>query len=138
MNEKRHHFTTTLLWVTALYYCSCGLSAIFIPRLWLIAAGLRPELTPETQAVLWLVFGVAGVYLLTMAFAAALGAIAPSTRRPLLITLAVGNLLDFVVTLKAVVAGSLNMLSGGLFLAMAAAFGVLLFISYVQARMAGE
>ena len=138
MDDKRHQFTTTLLWVTALYYCACGLSAIFIPKLWLIASGLRPELTPEAQSVLWLVFGVAGVYLLTMAFAAALGAVAPGTRKPLLLTLAVGNLLDFVVTLKAVVAGSLNMFSGGLFLAIAASFGVLLFISYVKARLAGE
>jgi|694.fasta_scaffold05946_10 hypothetical protein len=138
MSEKQHQFTTTLLWVTALYYCACGLSAIFIPSLWLLAAGLSTEMTPEAQSVLWLVFGVAGVYLLTMAFGATLGAISPSTRRPLLLTLAVGNLIDFVITLKAVVAGSLNMISGGLFLAVAAAFGVLLFISYVKARLAAE
>ena len=82
MEERQHHFTTTLLWVTALYYAACGLSAIFYPNLWLLAAALPREFTPEAQTVVGLVFGVAGVYLLTMAFAAGLGALVPSSRRP--------------------------------------------------------
>lgn len=135
MEDKQHHFTTTLLWVTCLYYSACGLSAIFFPSLWLMLSALPREFAPEAQTVVGLVFGVAGVYLLTMAFAAGLGALVPNTRRPLLLTLAVGNVLDFVVTLKAVVAGSLNFFSGSLFVATAATFAALLSISYVKARL---
>jgi hypothetical protein len=131
MTEQRHNFTTSVLWVTALYYLACGVSAITYPKIWLIVSGLPSEVSNE----LALAFGVAGVYLLTMAAAATLSALNPLTHRSLIFILIVGNLIDFAVTLKAVVAHSLPIINGGLFIAVTVAFAVFLSMAYVKTRL---
>lgn len=133
MTVARHQFTTTVLWVTALYYGACGVSAILYPRIWLLVAGLPAPIPTPTE--LALAFGVAGVYLLTMAFAAILSALNPETHRGLILTLIVGNVLDFAVTLKAVVAQSLPIINGGLFIAITVGFAVVLLLAYLKLRL---
>ena len=131
MEERRHNFTTTVLWTTVLYYAACGISAIFYPKSWLWVSGLPLEVSNE----LGLAFGVAGVYLLTMAFAATISAVSPHQHRGLILTLAVGNILDFAVTLKAVVAHSLPFLNGALFIVVTVAFALLLSMAYIKTRL---
>lgn len=130
--EQRSHFTTTVLWITAFYYLACGLSAIFYPVSWLFLSGLPTTVSNE----LGLAFGVAGVYLLTMAFAATLAALNPREHRSVILILVAGNALDFAVTLKAVVAQSLPFINGALFIVVTVGFALSLFYAYLQARLA--
>ena len=131
MSEQRHNFTTSVLWITAAYYAICGASALLYPKAWLVVSGLPSEVTRE----LGLAFGVAGVYLLAMAFGATLAALNHQAHRGLILTLAVANVLDFAVTLKAVVAQSLPMLNGAVFIVVTVAFALLLATAYIRTRL---
>lgn len=68
-------------------------------------------MTPELE----LVFGVAGVYLLALAYGAWRAARSPSTEHGTVAVLLVANILDCIVTLRAVINGSLPSLNGALF-----------------------
>lgn len=81
-----------------------------------------------------LVFGVAGVYLLALAYGAGRAAISPSTNRGIIAVLIVANILDCVVTLKAVIAGSLPILNGGAFVAVTIVWVIALLPSYRRSR----
>jgi hypothetical protein len=84
-------------------------------------------MTSELQ----LAFGALGAYLLALACGAGIAAIHPLKHPGIILTLMLGNFFDFCVTLKAVVAQQLPILNGGLFLAVAMAWTVLLGISYM-------
>jgi hypothetical protein len=131
MDKTPNNFTTTILWITAAYYALCGLSAILYPNLWLFASGLHAPVTTELS----LAFGVAGVYLLTMAFGACVSALAPRSHSGIILTLVVGNVLDFAVTLRAVVAQELPILNGGLFILITVGFVVVLSMAYLKTRL---
>lgn len=130
MNDTQQRFTRNVLWATAAYFTACGASAVFYPASWLFFSGLPTAVSTE----LGLAFGVVGAYLLALAFGAALSALAPQKHAGLILTLVVGNVLDFCVTLKAVVAQQLPILNGGLFIAVTIAWAVLLSVAYVHVK----
>lgn len=101
----------TILWLLAIYFLACGASAIFYPSLWLLSAGLPTAMTPELE----LVFGVAGVYLLALAYGAWRAAKSPCTEQGVISVLLAANIIDCIVTLRAVISGSLPTLNGVLF-----------------------
>jgi hypothetical protein len=115
-------WVSTILWSVTAYFWLCGLSAIFYPVSWLVIAGLPTTLTNE----LALAFAVAGTFMLTMGTAGIMAALNPHKQLGLIVTLMAGNLIDFLVTLRAVVLGQLPMLRGALFLAVAMTWAVLL------------
>ncbi len=120
-NVDRRWISTTL-WSVTIYFWVCGLSAIFYPISWLAIAGLPTTLTDE----LALVFSVAGTFMLALGTAGIMAAINPHKQTALIFTLIAANLIDFLVTLRAIVAGQLPILRGGLFLAVALTWTVLL------------
>jgi hypothetical protein len=79
-------------------------------------------------------FGALGAYLLALALGAGIAAIHPLKHPGITLTLCVGNILDFCVTLKAVVAHQLPMINGGLFLAIAMTWAVLLSVTYLYVK----
>lgn len=113
---------STILWSVTVYFWACGLSAIFYPVSWLAVAGLPTVMTNE----LALAFAVAGTFMLSMGMAGVIAAINPHKQLGLIVVLMTANLIDFLVTLRAVVLGQLPMLRGALFLAVAMAWAVLL------------
>ena len=128
MNETQQRFTRTVLWAAVAYFGACGVSAITYPVSWLFVSGLpTTALSPELQ----LAFGALGAYLLALSFGAGIAAFHPVKHPGLIFTLMLGNLFDFCVTLKAVVAQQLPILNGGLFLAIAMAWTVLIGITYL-------
>jgi hypothetical protein len=106
--------SSVTLWLCAVYFFSCGISAIAAPQLWLLCAGLSAPLTPELE----IVFGVAGVYLLALGYGAARAARAIPNNLGIIAVLIAANLFDFLVTLKEVVVGRLPLPQGGAFLAI--------------------
>jgi hypothetical protein len=106
--------STTTLWLLTGYFFACGASAVFYPTLWLLSAGLPTTVTPELE----LVFGVAGVYLLALAYGAWRAARSPSTEGGIIAVLLAANILDCVVTLRAVMTGALPTVNGLLFVAV--------------------
>jgi hypothetical protein len=130
MNETPHRTHRTILWSSAAYFAACGLSAIAYPQSWLFLSGLSTNLSNELS----LTFGVIGAYLLALAFGATIAALAPHRHPGLILTLAVGNILDFAVTLKAVVAQQLPIINGGLFLAITIGWAWALSLAYLGAR----
>lgn len=130
MNDTQQRFVRTVLWATVAYCGACGLTAIAYPVSWLFVSGLPTTMTAELQ----LAFGALGAYLLALAFGAGLAAIHPLKHPGIIFTLGIGNFLDFCVTLKAVVAQQLPILNGGLFLAIAMAWTVLLGVSYIYVK----
>ena len=133
MNDTQEKFVTTVLWASVTYFALCGLSAIFYPTSWLFVAGLP---TTSMPSELQITFGTLGGYLLALAFGAGLAAIHPIKHPGVIFTLLVGNILDFCVTLKAVVAQQLPILNGGLFLAIAMTWAVLLGVAYFYVKRA--
>lgn len=132
MNETQHRFVRTVLWASATYFAACGLSAVFYPASWLFVSGLSTTMSAELE----LSFGALGSYLLTLACGAGISAMTPTKHPGLILVLGLGNLFDFCVTLKAVVAKQLPILNGGAFLAIAMAWAVLLGISYLYVKRA--
>ncbi len=113
---------STILWSVTVYFWVCGLSAIFYPISWLVIAGLPTTLTSE----LALVFSVAGTFMVTLGVAGIMAAINPHKQTALILTLMAANLIDFLVTLRAIVLEQLPMVRGALFLAVAMTWAVLL------------
>lgn len=134
MDDTQQRFTRNVLWAAAAYFGACGASAIFYPASWLFVSGLPTAVSTE----LGLAFGVVGAYLLALAFGAGISALAPRKHAGLILTLVVGNVLDFCVTLKAVVAQQLPILNGGLFIAVTIAWAVLLGVAYVHVKRAHD
>jgi hypothetical protein len=122
--------TRNILWSATAYFAACGLSAIFYPTSWLILSDLPNTISNE----LGLVFATLGAFMLALAFGAAISALSPAKHAGLILTLVVGNILDFCVTLKAVVAHQLPILNGGLFIVIAITWAVLLGIAYVNVK----
>ncbi|MEY4670048.1 MAG: hypothetical protein RL518_2747 [Pseudomonadota bacterium] len=133
MNDTQQKFASTVLWASVLYFGLCGLSAIFYPTSWLFVAGLP---TSALSTELHIVFGTLGGYLLALAFGAGIAALSPLKHPGVIITLLVGNILDFCVTLKAVVAQELPAINGGIFLAVAMTWAVLLGVTYFYVKRA--
>jgi hypothetical protein len=73
-----------------------------------------------------LAFSVAGTFMLTLGIAGIIAAINPHRQTALILTLMAANLIDFLVTLRAVVLEQLPMVRGALFLAVAMTWAVLL------------
>jgi hypothetical protein len=121
---------STILWSVTIYFWVCGLSAIFYPISWLVIAGLPTTLTNE----LALVFSVAGTFMLTLGAAGIMAAINPHKQTGLILTLMTANLIDFFVTLRAIVLGQLPMVQGALFLAVAMTWAVLLGLVLVSSE----
>ena len=130
MTETQHNRTRNILWSATAYFAACGLSAILYPTSWLFLSGLPLTISNELS----LVFGTLGAFLLAIAFGAGLSALAPAKHPGLILTLVVANILDFSVTLKAVVAQQLPILNGGLFIAITVAWAVLLGIAYLNVK----
>ena len=120
MNDTQLTFTRNILWAAAVYFAACGISAITYPTLWLFVSGLPTTLSNE----------------LTLAFGAIISAFAPTKHAGLILTLAVGNAIDFCVTLKAVVAQQLPIINGGAFLAITVLWAGLLGIAYINVKRA--
>ena len=132
MNEAPTRLHKTILWSAAAYFTACGLSAILFPASWLFLSGLPTTLSNE----LHLTFGVIGAYLLALAFGATMAALSPYRNAGIIATLAVGNVLDFAVTLRAVVAQQLPILNGGVFIALTIGWAWALSFAYLRARRA--
>jgi hypothetical protein len=113
---------STILWSVTIYFWVCGLSAIFYPISWLVIAGLPTVMTNELS----LVFSLAGTFMLSLGVAGIVAAINPHKQTGLILTLMVANLVDFLVTLRAIVLGQLPMVQGALFLAVAMTWVVLI------------
>jgi hypothetical protein len=73
-----------------------------------------------------LVFSLAGTFMLSLGVAGIVAAINPHKQTGLIVTLMVANLVDFLVTLRAIVLGQLPMVQGALFLAVAMTWVVLI------------
>ena len=130
MTDPQQRFTRNILWSATAYFASCGLSAIFYPISWLFVSGLPLTISNELS----LVFATLGAYLLALAFGAGVSALAPAKHPGLILTLVIGNVFDFCVTLKAVVAQQLPILNGGLFIAITVAWAVMLGVAYVNVK----
>jgi hypothetical protein len=133
MNDTQQKFVRTVLWASMAYFGLCGLSAILYPVSWLLVSGLP---SAALSSELKVAFGALGAYLLALAFGAGLAAIHPLKHPGVIVTLLVGNILDFCVTLKAVVAQQLPALNGGLFLAIAMTWAALLGVTYLYVTRA--
>jgi hypothetical protein len=130
MNDTRQPFIQKVLWAAAAYFAACGGTAIAYPTIWLFVSGLPTTLSTE----LGLAFGVAGVYLLAFAFGSLVAALRPTNHTGVILTLVVGNVLDFFVTLKAVIARQLPILNGSAFIAVTVIWATLLAVAYVRAK----
>jgi hypothetical protein len=97
---------------TALYFFTCGISAIWLPVSWLWCAGLSTEVSNE----LHLTFGVIGAYMLALGCGSLIARSSPSSNTGLILTLVIANLFDFAVTLRAVLNKSLPLWHGIAFL----------------------
>lgn len=115
----------SILIACSVYFAACGLSATFFPSSWLWVSGLPTTLTNELQ----LTFGVIGAYLLALAFGAYLASRKPDLHKGVILTLIVGNILDFAVTLRAVVSGLLPILNGTVFLVVTVVWATLLVLA---------
>ena len=85
-----------------------------------------------------LVFGTLGGFLLALCYGAGRAALSPSSNVGVISTLLVANLLDFLVTLKAIVAQSLPFLNGALFLIITIVWVTLLVPVYFRAHRGVE
>lgn len=133
MNDTQQKFVRTVLWSSVVYFAACGLSAILYPVSWLLVSGLP---TTALSSELQVAFSTLGAFLMALAFGAGLAAFHPLKHPGVIFVLFVGNILDFSVTLKAVVAQQLPILNGGLFLAIAMTWAVLLGVVYLYVKRA--
>lgn len=108
------------------YFLVCGVSAIWFPASWLWSSGLPTGLSNE----LTLAFGVIGAYMLAMAAGAYVASTNPAQHSGLILTLAIANALDFLVTLRAVLLGGLPALNGTAFLVVAVVWATLLCLAW--------
>jgi len=123
------------LWAAAAYLCICGLSAIAIPQSWLAVAGLSGEMTNEAR----LAFGVAGTFMLALGCGGVLAAVNPRAHVGLIVTMALANVIDFILTLISTCTGRIPFSRGLLFLAIALAWSfalILLSFRYSQGEEA--
>ncbi len=133
MNDTQQKFVRTVLCASVVYFAACGVSAILYPVSWLYVSGLpSTALSSELQVA----FSALGAYLTALAFGAGIAALHPLKHPGVIFVLLVGNILDFCVTLKAVVAQQLPIMNGGLFLAIAMTWAVLLGVSYLYVKRA--
>ena len=128
------HSARTILLATALYFAVCGISASAAPSMWLWASGLATSVSTELQ----LAFGVIGAYLCALAVGAAIASIDPHKHGGLIITLIVGNIFDFGVTLRAVISGALPAINGALFVAVTIVWSTLLTIAWWMGHRSSE
>gem|GEM_PF-7035946 len=110
------------------YFLVCGLSALYIPALWLWSAGLPTTVSTELR----LAFGVAGTYLCAFAFGCFIASMDPPRHRGIVLTVFVGNLLDFITTLQAIVVGSLPILQGSLFIVATVLWSAFLLVAWLS------
>jgi hypothetical protein len=123
-----------ILWSLCGYFFLCGASALLYPESWLILSGLPSTVSNE----MGLVFGTLGSFLLALCYGAGRAALFPSSNVGVIATLLVANLLDFLVTLKALVAQSLPFLNGALFLIITIVWVTLLVPVYFRAHRGSE
>lgn len=116
----------TVLLACSIYFAVCGLTAAFFPASWLWVSGLPTVLSNE----LYLTFGVIGAYLLALAVGAYLASKDPCRHQGVIATLFFGNVLDFAVTLRAVVNGLLPVANGTLFLVVTVVWSTLLALAW--------
>jgi hypothetical protein len=133
MNDTQQKFVRTVLWSSMVYFAACGLSAIFYPVSWLLVSGLP---TTALSSELQVAFGTLGAFLLALGFGAGIAALHPLKHPSVIVILLLGNTLDFCVTLKAIVAQQLPTVNGGLFLAIAMTWAVLLSVTYLYVKRA--
>jgi hypothetical protein len=116
------------------YFLVCGVSAILFPQSWLWAAGLSTTVTTE----LHLAFGVIGAYLCAFAFGAYVASGHPANHTGLISTLVAGNVLDFVVTLRAITQEQLPIVQGSIFVVVTIVWSTLLVLALLSARKTGD
>jgi len=119
-------FVKSILSAFAVYLLACGLSAIAYPKVWLWTAGLPTVVSSE----LGLVFGVLGVYLISLSIGAFIASRNPSLHRGVILILLLSQILDFLCTLNAVYAGSLPRLQGTVFLVATVVWSTVLSIAW--------
>ncbi len=124
------HGSRSILLATALYFATCGLSALFLPASWLWASGLPTELAPVTR----MAFGVIGAYLCSLAVGALIARMDPYSNGGLIFTLFVANVFDFAVTFQAILRGQLPAFRGSLFLVIAIIWATLLSMVWLASR----
>ena len=132
MKDSKANLPRSILTIFSGYLLICGLSAVFLPKSWLWAAGLPTNVTPELS----LVFGVLGVYLTSLAIGSWIASRAPGDNRGVIMTLIASQVLDFLFTLKGVFSGALPRLQGTGFLVTIVIFSTLLCVSLRQSKRA--
>jgi hypothetical protein len=130
MNEYKSNLPRSILSLFSGYLLICGLSAVFFPKLWIWAAGLATNTTPELS----LVFGVLGVYLTALAIGSWIASRAPAENHGVIMTLIASQVLDFLFTLKGVLSGALPKLQGTGFLVVTVVFSTLLCVVLQQSK----
>jgi hypothetical protein len=118
-----------ILWSLCGYFFLCGSSALVYPESWLLLSGLPSTVNRE----MGLVFGTLGSFLLALCYGAGRAAISPSANVGVVAILLVANLLDFLVTLRAMITQSLPFISGALFLIVTIVWVTLLVPVYLRA-----
>jgi hypothetical protein len=108
------------------YFAICGVSAVWFPVSWLWFSGLPTTISNE----LTLTFGVIGAYMLALAAGAFIASRDPIRHSGLTVTLAIANIFDFFVTLRAVLYGGLPALHGTAFLVVAVLWSTLLLLAW--------
>lgn len=116
---------SSILVACSLYFFICGLSALFLPASWLWASGLPVAVSTELR----LAFGVVGAYLSALGVGAYIASRRPAQHRGVTVTLLIGNIFDFAVTLRAVVQGGLPVLNGTAFLVVTVVWTTLLLLA---------
>lgn len=114
--------TQSILLAFGIYLAICALSAIYAPVSWLWAAGLVTVVSQELS----LVFSVLGAYLMALSIGAFIASRKPSAHGGIICLLIASQVLDFLVTLRAVYTGSLPRLPGTIFLVTTVVWSTLL------------
>jgi hypothetical protein len=114
--------TQPILLAFGIYLAICALSAIYAPVSWLWAAGLTTVVSQELS----LVFSVMGAYLLALSIGALIASRKPSAHGGVICLLIISQVLDFIVTVRAVYNGSLPRLPGTIFLVATVVWSTLL------------
>lgn len=130
MTPENQSFSRSALIAFAVYLVVCGVSAICFPVTWLWSAGLSTSVSPELR----LVFGVLGAYLLALAAGSWIASRHPSEHQGIILVLLVSQVLDFLLTLKAVFDGVLPRFPGTAFLVGTVVWSTLLSIAWRQTR----
>ena len=122
MNPSGQTAHQSILRAFGIYLALCAISAVFAPVSWTWTAGLGTTVSQETALLL----GVIGAYLFALALGALVAAWNPSRHRGVIYVLLASQVFDFLVTLRAVVSGSLPLIPGLIFLIATVAWSTLL------------